>query len=58
MPSLSCDWRTVESWAELMGVDPDFFDLSMPMGGTTYVRRCDDGTIYLNADFAYAVRDA
>lgn len=54
----NCVWMTIQDWADLMGVDPDFFDNAMPQAGSTYVRVCDDGTIWLNETFASAVRDA
>lgn len=54
----SCVWQTVDAWAELMGVDPDFFDHAIPQAGSTYVRYCADGTIWLCETFASAVRDA
>lgn len=53
-----CVWMTIADWAALMGVDEDFFDAAMPQAGSTYVRQCDDGTIWLNETFAYAIRDA
>ena len=54
----SCVWMTVQAWADLDGVDPDFWDPFIPFAGSTYVRVCDDGTIWLNETFASAVRDA
>jgi hypothetical protein len=49
---------TREAWAELDGVDPDFFDAAATRAGSTYVRYCEDGTVWLNATFTAAVRDA
>jgi hypothetical protein len=55
---LDCVWMTVADWATLDGVDPDFFDRAVPQGGPTYTRVCADGTVWLNATLAAAIRDA
>jgi hypothetical protein len=55
---LSCVWMTREAWAELDGVDVDFFDVAATEAGSTYVRTCEDGTVWFNATFTAAVRDA
>lgn len=54
----SCVWMTVADWVALMAVDPDFFDVAIPQAGSTYVRVCDDGTIWLNETLASAVQGA
>jgi len=54
----SCVWMTREQWCELDGVDPDFFDAAATRAGSTYIRICADGTMWLNASFTEAVRDA
>lgn len=54
----SCVWMTVADWVTLMGVDPDFFDAAIPEAGSTYVRVCEDGTLWLNQTFAEAVQNA
>lgn len=58
MANVACQWLTREQWCELDGVDPDFFDHAMIGAGSTYVRVCADGTVWLNATFTAAVRDA
>lgn len=54
----SCVWMTVQAWADQDGVDPDFWDAFIPFAGSTYVRVCEDGTVWLNETFAQTVRDA
>lgn len=49
MPDVSCDWKTIADWETLTAQDPGTFDHLVSQAGATYVRICDDGTVWLNA---------
>lgn len=54
MPDVDCDWKTIADWVTLTAQDPDAFNGLITQGGSTYVRICDDGTIWLNATMVFA----
>jgi hypothetical protein len=49
VPAIDCDWKTIADWVALTAQDPDVFDHLVSQSGSSYVRICDDGTIWLNA---------
>lgn len=52
--NVSCIWQTVADWETLTAQDPGTFDHLVKPGGTTYVRICDDGTVWLNSTLVTA----
>ena len=45
---ITCSWMTLADWATLTAQDLSVFELGVVGAGPTYVRTCDDGTIWMN----------
>lgn len=54
MPAVSCTWMTTADWETLTAQDPGVFDHLAALGGDTYARTCEDGTVWLNSDIVMA----
>lgn len=45
---ITCRWMTLEDWAALTAQDLSVFQAGTVGAGPTYVRTCDDGTVWMN----------
>ena len=52
---LTCLWQTVQDWATLTAQPEAIFMDAVSSAGTTYVRICADGTVWMTETLALTI---